>query len=165
MTENFASYADIQQIFVETPKKKQVTMFRATMTADVRRVCKKFTQDSHEIRAEEEPKLTSHEMLQYYVKISEKEKNRRLNDCLDALEPNQVVNFVKSVQRAAALDKLLVKCKFPSIAICSGLNQEDRIARYKQFMEFQKRIRVSVDFFCRGIDIERVNVVINYDKE
>ncbi|CAK0868940.1 unnamed protein product [Prorocentrum cordatum] len=171
---------DIQHIFVETPKKKQVMMFSATMTAETRALCKKFMQDPHEIRVDEESKLTLHGLLQYYVKLSEKEKNRKLNDLLDALEFNQVVIFVKSVQRAIALDKLLVECNFPSIraialdkllvecnfpsiAIHSGLNQEDRIARYKQFKEFQKRIMVSTDLFGRGIDIERVNIVINYD--
>jgi len=154
---------DIQQIFIETPKKKQVMMFSATMTAETRALCKKFMQDPHEIRVDEESKLTLHGLLQYYVKLSEKEKNRKLNDLLDALEFNQVVIFVKSVQRAIALDKLLVECNFPSIAIHSGLNQEDRIARYKQFKEFQKRIMVSTDLFGRGIDIERVNIVINYD--
>jgi len=154
---------DIQQIFVDTPKKKQVMMFSATMTAETRSLCKKFMQDPHEISVDEESKLTLHGLLQYYVKLSEKEKNRKLNDLLDALEFNQVVIFVKSVQRAVALDKLLVECSFPSIAIHSGLGQEDRIARYKQFKEFQKRIMVSTDLFGRGIDIERVNIVINYD--
>jgi len=154
---------DIQQIFIETPKKKQVMMFSATMTAETRALCKKFMQDPHEIRVDEESKLTLHGLLQYYVKLPEKEKNRKLNDLLDALEFNQVVIFVKSVQRAIALDKLLVECNFPSLAIHSGLNQEDRIARYKQFKEFQKRIMVSTDLFGRGIDIERVNIVINYD--
>jgi superfamily II DNA/RNA helicase len=101
--------------------------------------------------------------LQYYCKLEEKEKNRKLNDLLDVLEFNQVVIFVKSVQRATALDKLLQDCNFPSIAIHSGLKQEDRIARYKQFKEFQKRIMVSTDLFGRGIDIERVNIAINYD--
>merc|ERR1712207_90114 len=62
-----------------------------------------------------------------------------------------------------ALDKLLVECNFPSISIHSGLSQDDRIARYKQFKEFQKRIMVCTDLFGRGIDIERVNIVINYD--
>merc|ERR1712028_328893 len=79
------------------------------------------------------------------------------------LEFNQVVIFVKSVQRATALDKLLVECSFPSLAIHSGLKQEERINRYKQFKEFQKRIMVCTDLFGRGIDIERVNIVINYD--
>merc|ERR1712203_558260 len=154
---------DIQQIFIETPKKKQVMMFSATMTTETRALCKKFMQDPHEIRVDEESKLTLHGLLQYYVKLSEKEKNRKLNDLLDALEFNQVVIFVKSVQRAIALDKLLLECNFPSIAIHSGLNQEDRINRYKQFKEFQKRIMVSTDLFGRGIDIERVNIVVNYD--
>jgi len=154
---------DVQQIFVETPKKKQVMMFSATMSTDTRALCKKFMQDPHEIRVDEESKLTLHGLLQYFSKLSEKEKNRKLNDLLDALEFNQVVIFVKSVQRAVALDKLLVECNFPSIAIHSGLNQEDRIARYKQFKDFQKRIMVSTDLFGRGIDIERVNIVINYD--
>merc|ERR1712003_8016 len=154
---------DIQQIFLETPKKKQVMMFSATMTPEVRGLCKKFMQDPHEISVDEESKLTLHGLLQYYVKLTEKEKNRKLNDLLDALEFNQVVIFVKSVQRAIALDKLLVECNFPSIAIHRDLSQEDRIARYKQFKEFQKRIMVSTDLFGRGIDIERVNIVINYD--
>merc|ERR1719335_115156 len=154
---------DVQQIFMETPKKKQVMMFSATMSKETRELCKKFMQDPHEISVDNESKLTLHGLLQYYTKLSEKEKNRKLNDLLDALEFNQVVIFVKSVQRAIALDKLLVECNFPSIAIHSGLNQEERITRYKSFKEFQKRIMVSTDLFGRGIDIERVNIVINYD--
>merc|ERR1712194_908631 len=154
---------DIQQIFMETPKKKQVMMFSATMTTEVRGLCKKFMQDPHEIRVDEESKLTLHGLLQYYVKLDEKAKNRKLNDLLDALEFNQVVIFVKSVQRAMALDKLLQECSFPSLAIHSGLKQEERIEKYKQFKEFQKRIMVCTDLFGRGIDIERVNIVINYD--
>merc|ERR1719164_427492 len=148
---------------MKTPKKKQVMMYSATMTSDIRAVCKKFMSDPHEISIDDESKLTLHGLLQYFVKLTEKEKNRKLNDLLDALEFNQVVIFVKSVQRAIALDKLLVECSFPSIAIHSGLDQEERIKRYKQFKEFQKRIMVCTDLFGRGIDIERVNIVINYD--
>jgi len=154
---------DIQTIFIDTPKKKQVMMFSATMTDETRVLCKKFMQDPHEIKVDEQSKLTLHGLLQYYVKLEEKGKNRKLNDLLDNLEFNQVVIFVKSVQRAIALDKLLVECNFPSIAIHSGLQQDERINRYKQFKEFQKRIMVSTDLFGRGIDIERVNIVINYD--
>merc|ERR1740127_337126 len=149
---------DVQEIFINTPKKKQVMMFSATFTKETRELCKKFMQDPHEIRVDEESKLTLHGLLQYYVKLDEKAKNRKLNDLLDALEFNQVVIFVKSVQQAIALDKLLVECNFPSIAVHSGLSQEDRIARYKQFKDFQKRILVATDLFGRGIDIERVNI-------
>jgi ATP-dependent RNA helicase UAP56/SUB2 len=154
---------DVQKIFVATPKKKQVMMFSATLSGDIRGVCKKFMSEPHEIFVDDEAKLTLHGLLQYYTKLNENEKNRKANDLLDSLEFNQVVIFVKSVQRAVALDKLLCECNFPSIAIHSGLPQEERIARYKQFKEFQKRIMVATDLFGRGIDIERVNIVINYD--
>jgi ATP-dependent RNA helicase UAP56/SUB2 len=154
---------DIQEIFMLTPKNKQVMMFSATMTRETRELCKKFMQDPHDIHVDEESKLTLHGLCQYYVKLTDKEKNRKLNDMLDGLEFNQVVIFVKSKERAVALDKLLVECSFPSMAIHGGLKQEERIARYKQFKDFQKRILVCTDLFGRGIDIERVNIVINYD--
>jgi len=154
---------DIQHIFCQTPRKKQVMMFSATMNDEMRKICKKFMTEPHEITVEEESKLTLDGLLQYYVKLEEKEKNRKLNDLLDSLEFNQVVIFVKSVQRAIALDRLLVECNFPSIAIHSSLSQDERITRYKQFKDFQKRIMVATDLFGRGIDIERVNIVINYD--
>merc|ERR1719271_1044663 len=154
---------DIQKIFLQTPKKKQVMMFSATLNTEIRGVCKKFMQEPHEIFVDDEAKLTLHGLLQYYCKLSESEKNRKVNDLLDSLEFNQVVIFVKSVQRAIALDKLLCECSFPSVSMHSGLGQEERIERYKMFKEFQKRIMVSTDLFGRGIDIERVNIVINYD--
>jgi ATP-dependent RNA helicase UAP56/SUB2 len=154
---------DVQQIFVKTPKKKQTMMFTATLPAEVKAVCKKYMQDPHEIMVDDESKLTLHGLLQYYCKLAENEKNRKLNDLLDALEFNQVVIFVKSVARCKALDKLLQECSFPSISIHSGLKQEERIDRYKSFKNFNKRIMVATDLFGRGIDIERVNIVINYD--
>jgi len=97
------------------------------------------------------------------VKLQENEKNRKLIDLLDVLEFNQVCIFVKSVARAQELNKLLVECNFPSICIHSAMPQEERIARYKSFKEFNKRIMVATDIFGRGIDIERVNIVFNYD--
>jgi ATP-dependent RNA helicase UAP56/SUB2 len=154
---------DVQKIFIQCPKKKQVMMFSATMTKEVRDVCKKFMHEPHEIRVDEESKLTLHGLVQYYVKLDEDKKNRKLNDLLDVLQFNQVIIFVKSVQRCIALDKLLQECNFPSVAVHSGLKQQERIDRYKLFKEFQKRILVATDLFGRGIDIEKVNVVINYD--
>jgi ATP-dependent RNA helicase UAP56/SUB2 len=116
-----------------------------------------------EIYVDDEAKLTLHGLVQHYIKLSEVEKNRKLNDLLDALNFNQVVIFVKSVSRAAELNKLLVECNFPSICIHSGMSQEERLTRYKGFKEGHKRILVATDLVGRGIDIERVNIVINYD--
>merc|ERR1711935_1191979 len=129
---------------------------------DMRRVCKKFMQDPMEIYVDDS-KLTLHGLQQHYVKLAENEKNRKLNELLDALEFNQVVVFVKSVQRAIQLDKLLQECNFPSVAIHAGMKQEERIKMYQNFKDFKHRILVSTDVWGRGIDIERVNIVVNYD--
>ncbi|EER02287.1 helicase, putative [Perkinsus marinus ATCC 50983] len=154
---------DIQSVFIETPVKKQVMMFSATMSKEMREVCKRFMNEPHEIFVDDDTKLTLHGLQQYFVRLAENEKNKKLTDLLDALEFNQVVIFVKSVQRAIALADLLTECNFPAIAIHSRLKQSDRIDRYKQFKDFKKRIMVATDLFGRGIDIERVNIVINYD--
>ncbi|XP_050900565.1 DEAD-box ATP-dependent RNA helicase 15-like [Lathyrus oleraceus] len=116
-----------------------------------------------EIYVDDEAKLTLHGLVQHYIKLKEEEKNRKLNDLLDALDFNQVVIFVKSVSRAAELDRLLIECNFPSICIHSGMSQEERLKRYRGFKEGHTRILVATDLVGRGIDIERVNIVINYD--
>lgn len=79
-----------------------------------------------EIFVDDEAKLTLHGLQQHYVKLQENEKNRKLNDLLDSLEFNQVCIFVRSVQRANELNRLLVECKFPSICIHSQMPQEER---------------------------------------
>ncbi|KAF2810030.1 putative ATP dependent RNA helicase [Mytilinidion resinicola] len=154
---------DVQEIFRATPQQKQVMMFSATLSEDIRPICKKFMQNPLEIYIDNQEKLTLHGLQQYYIKLGEGEKNRKLNDLLDTLEFNQVIIFVKSTLRATELDKLLRECNFPSIAVHSGVSQEERIKRYKEFKEFNKRICVATDVFGRGIDIERINLAINYD--
>nr|GLL17291.1 hypothetical protein C5167_044120 [Ipomoea trifida] len=228
MLESLDMRRDVQEIFKMTPHDKQVMMFSATLSKEIRPVCKKFMQDvmscgkfylnsengnswpynkvsarrsptvgmdlvlgmlpsiiscslrllheapnmlyydvysfqPMEIYVDDEAKLTLHGLVQHYIKLTEMEKNRKLNDLLDALDFNQVVIFVKSVNRAAELNKLLVECNFPSICIHSGMSQEERLTRYKGFKEGHKRILVATDLVGRGIDIERVNIVINYD--
>ncbi|KAL1747317.1 P-loop containing nucleoside triphosphate hydrolase protein [Schizophyllum fasciatum] len=163
MLEQLDMRRDVQEIFRATPHHKQVMMFSATLAKEIRATCKKFMANPLEIFVDDETKLTLHGLQQHYVKLEEAQKNRKLNDQLDTLEFNQVVIFVKSVARAIELDKLLVSCNFPSISIHSGLQQEERINRYQAFKNFEKRILVATDIFGRGIDVERVNIVINYD--
>ncbi|XP_028642362.1 spliceosome RNA helicase DDX39B-like [Grammomys surdaster] len=110
---------DVQEIFHMTPHEKQVMMSSATLSKEIRPVCRKFMQD--------------------------------------------VVIFVMSVQRCIALAQLLVEQNFPAIAIHRGMPQEERLSRYQQFKDFQRRILVATTLFGRGMDIERVNIALNYD--
>jgi len=163
MLEQLDMRRDVQEIFRATPHEKQVMMFSATLSKDIRPVCKKFMQDPMEVYIDDEAKLTLHGLQQHYVKLKDSEKNRKLFELLDVLEFNQVVIFVKSVQRCVALSQLLIEQNFPAIAIHRGMTQEERLSRYQQFKDFQKRILVATNLFGRGMDIERVNIVFNYD--
>nr|WCZ58402.1 spliceosome RNA helicase DDX39B [Paratrimastix eleionoma] len=154
---------DVQAIFRHTPIDKQVMMFSATLPKELRPICERFMKDPVKVFVDDETKLTLHGLQQYYLQLTEQNKSRKLTELLDALEFNQVVIFVKSCERADALDRLLQSCGFPSICIHSGLVQTERNERYKLFKDFQRRILVATDIFGRGIDINRVNIVIQYD--
>jgi ATP-dependent RNA helicase UAP56/SUB2 len=117
---------DVQEIFRSTPTKKQVMMFSATLSQEIRPICKKFMRNPLEIYIDDETKLTLHGLQQYTIKLAETEKNRMLNDLLDELDFNQVIIFVRSTIRATTLDKLLRDCNFPSVAVHSGISQEER---------------------------------------
>jgi superfamily II DNA/RNA helicase len=155
--------ADVQSIFIKSPHEKQVMMFSATLSKEIRPICKKFMQNPMEIYVDDDTKLTLHGLRQHYVKLEDKEKNRKLFDLLDDLEFNQVCIFVSSVRRCQALWKLLVDQQFPATAIYGGLKQDERNSRFQEFKSFKKRILVSTDLMGRGIDVERVNIVFNYD--
>lgn len=158
---------DVQEIFRATPRHKQVMMYSATLSKEIRPVCKKFMQNvctftskyasyrssnsmliwilslykPLEIYVDDETKLTLHGLHQYYVKLAENAKNRKLNDLLDNLEFNQVCIFVKSGQRASELNKLLNQCNFPSICIHSQLPQEERLVVVKHIFAKRQQFR------------------------
>jgi len=108
-------------------------------------------------------KLTLHGLSQYYINLEENQKTRKLTDLMDILEFNQVVIFVRDKRRAASLNKILVESKFPSVVLHADMTTDDRIGTYNKFKKYEARILVTTDLAARGLDIERVNIVFNYD--
>ena len=155
--------SDIQRIFKDTPVNKQVMMFTATLSADIKVTCRKFMQNPREILIENDKQLTLHGLKQYYVKLDEREKISKLMDLIDQLQFNQVIIFVKSVKYAIKLAEVLVKNAIPSKAIHRDVPQDERIKIYEGFKQFKHRILVATEIFGRGIDIEKINIVFNYD--
>jgi len=99
----------------------------------------------------------------YYIKLTETEKNKKLIDLLDALDFNQVMIFVKSPPRAVALAHILRTSNFPANDLHSLMKQDERIQRFKDFKDNKFRILVSTNLTGRGIDVSKVNIVFNYD--
>jgi len=155
--------SDVIRVFKQTPINKQVMMFSATLPKDLRTLCKKFMRNPTEIFIDDEATLKLGNMQQYYVRLKENEKNGRVLALLDELEFNQVLIFVRTVERCQKLDKLLTDEGFPSIQMHRNMTQEERIHRYELFRDFHRRILIATNLFGRGMDFCRVNVVINYD--
>ena len=154
---------DVQKIFKKTPIDKQVMMFSATLPDETKDVCKKFMTKPVEIIVKEENKEHLEKLQQFYVKLNEDQKNKKLFDILDSVQFNQVIIFVNNIPRCETLSDILNKNFFPSIAIHADLPQEERIKKFDRFKEFRMRIMVATELYGRGVDFLKVNTVINYD--
>ena len=82
---------------------------------------------------------------------------------LDAAEFNQLVVYVSSNARARALAQLMEGWCFPCICVTSAMPVAERMRHFIAFKERKAPILVTTDLFGRGIDVERVNMVVNYD--
>jgi superfamily II DNA/RNA helicase len=161
---NMDMRTQVQGVFRKTPRHKQVMMFSATLPEDIRPVCRRLTKNPMEIYVDDQAKLTLHGLLQFYVNLPEEsQKNRKLLDLLDGIDFNQVIIFVKSQDRAEQLGKILKTNEFPTVVIHGRMKQEERVRRFQLFKSYGKRVLVSTDLMGRGIDINKVNVVVNYD--
>ncbi|KAJ4842599.1 hypothetical protein Tsubulata_025112, partial [Turnera subulata] len=152
----------VQQIFQMTPRGKQMMVFSATLRQEIRAAIRNLTNDPMEIYfggAE----LNLRGFVQHYIRLTEAEKNRKLNDLLDAVDFNQVVIFVSSLLEARAVEDCLRDCNFEYCRIDRDMSEERRLESYKRFKEGSCRILVTTDIVGMPTPVvERVNVVINH---
>jgi len=156
---------DVQRIFFKTPKDRQVMMFSATLSPEIREICKKFMQHPKEVIIDEGKQLRLAGLRQYSMMLREDEKTRKLTEIFDSVDFNQVFVFVKSVQRAKKLNEILQTEGFPTIALFGSMPQKTRDERINIAKSDSQnaRIMVATDLCGRGVDFKSVNVVINYD--
>eukprot|EP01083_Nonionella_stella_P128549 389541_1 len=102
-------------------------------------------------------------MSQYHCIVSEKQKTRRLVEILDILDFKQVAIFTRTKERAYILNNVLSQIAFPTVCIHGDMEQSERFRKWICFKEYKYRILVATNLFGRGIDLEKVNCVINYD--
>lgn len=82
---------------------------------------------------------------------------------MDDIEFNQVIVFTQKCKYADKLNEIISGEGFPSIVSSGSMPTEKRIQVYNQFKEGKYRVMVSTDLLGRGIDIEKINVVFNFD--
>jgi ATP-dependent RNA helicase DDX6/DHH1 len=139
----------------------QKLLLSATFPNTVKVFKDKHMQDASVVNLMEE--LTLKGLTQYYAYVEEKQKVHCLNTLFTKLRINQSIIFCNSHTRVELLAKKITELGFSCYYIHSKMQQEDRNKVFHAFREGTVRNLVCSDLFTRGIDIQSVNVVINFD--
>ena len=140
---------------------KQILLFSATFPATVKEFSNKHLKRGYEINLMDD--LTLRGVTQYYAYLEERQKVHCLNTLFSKLQINQSIIFCNSSQRVELLAKKITELGYSCFYIHSRMPQHERNRVFHDFRNGKCRNLVCTDLFTRGIDIQSVNVVINFD--
>jgi len=143
------------------PPDRQILLYSATFPCTVDQFIKRHMHNPYEINLMEE--LTLKGITQYYAYVQEKQKVHCLNTLFSKLQINQSIIFCNSTQRVELLAKKITELGYSCFYIHAKMRQEHRNRIFHDFRNGACRNLVCSDLFTRGIDIQAVNVVINFD--
>merc|ERR1719494_1411558 len=143
------------------PDNRQVLLFSATFPVSVKDFKDRYLKKPYEINLMDE--LTLKGITQYYAFVEERQKVHCLNTLFSKLQINQSIIFCNTVQRVELLAKKISQLGYSCYYIHSRMQQQHRNRVFHDFRAGQVRNLVCSDLFTRGIDIQAVNVVINFD--
>jgi len=153
----------VQHIFSYLPDTTQIALFSATMPQEILDLTQEFMKNPVRILVKSE-NLTLEGISQFYVSVSnEEQKFDVLTDIYDTISVSQGIIFVNSKQKAIYLKELLEKKNFMIGIIHGGYNQYERNDILMNFKSGKTRILITTDILSRGIDIQQISLVINYD--
>ncbi|BFZ13695.1 hypothetical protein BsWGS_16734 [Bradybaena similaris] len=151
----------LDSIIGHLPKDRQIMLYSATFPLSVESFMRKHLKNPYEINLMEE--LTLKGVTQYYAFVQEKQKVHCLNTLFSKLQINQSIIFCNSTQRVELLAKKITELGYSCYYIHAKMNQQHRNRVFHDFRQGLCRNLVCSDLFTRGIDIQAVNVVINFD--
>lgn len=153
----------IYEVFQRLPPNVQVVLISATMPKEVLAVAQNFMRDPIRIMVKRD-ELTLEGIKQYYVDVGEeKYKFETLCDLYGSLSITQAVIFCNTRRKVEMLTDLLSRKDFVVSALHGEMSQLDRNKIMKDFREGKSRVLITTDLLARGIDVQQVSVVINYD--
>jgi ATP-dependent RNA helicase DeaD len=153
---------DVERILRMCPNGRQTMLFSATIPPPIERLAQTYMYDPVKISITPE-KLTVDAIEQAYVEVDAKAKTEKLIDVLRQEEPEQAIVFCKTKIGTARLDKRLREKGLPSKALHGDMSQGQRDGVMISFKEHKSPLLVATDVAARGLDIEHVTHVINFD--
>ena len=153
----------IYDIFQYLPETMQVGLFSATLSPEVMDLTNKFMKNPVNILVKND-QLTLEGIKQHFVKInSDQDKLDCLKDLYSLLSLSQSIIYCNSVKRVNTLYDSLIKDNYPVTLIHSNLDKVERQDNYKKFITGKYRVLISTNLTSRGIDVQQVSTVINFD--
>jgi ATP-dependent RNA helicase DDX6/DHH1 len=151
----------IEQLLQFHPKDRQIMLFSATFPRSVQAFSTKNMDRPYEINLMDE--LTLRGITQYYAFVEEKQKVHCLNTLFSKLQINQSIIFCNSTNRVELLAKKITELGYSCFYSHARMLQANRNRVFHDFRNGVCRNLVCSDLLTRGIDIQAVNVVINFD--
>lgn len=141
----------------------QIALFSATMSKDLIELSKKLLRDPMKILVKSEA-LSLEGIGQYYVlQDTDSQKMDTLKDLYNSISVSQCIIYCNSLRRVIDVFDTLKKEGFPVCCLHSDQTREQRETAYTEFKSGMYRVLVSTNITARGIDIQQVSTVINYD--
>jgi ATP-dependent RNA helicase DeaD len=153
---------DVETILAGTPDDKNVALFSATMPAQIRRLSKKYLNDPAEITVKNKT-TTSANTTQRYLMVSYPQKVDALTRILEVENFEGMIVFVRTKNETETLAEKLRARGFSAMAINGDVAQVQRERTVNQLKSGKLDILVATDVAARGLDVERISHVVNYD--
>ena len=153
---------DVETILADTPAEKQVALFSATMPSQIRRISKKHLNDPVEVTVKTKT-TTSANITQRYLMVSYPQKVDALTRILEVENFEGMIIFVRTKQVTEALAEKLRARGFSAAAINGDVAQAQRERTINQLRDAKLDILVATDVAARGLDVERISHVVNFD--
>ncbi|WP_256979190.1 DEAD/DEAH box helicase [Rhodococcus sp. 06-462-5] len=153
---------DVERILSDTPEYKQVALFSATMPAAIRKISKQYLHDPVEITVKTKTS-TAPNITQRYVQVAHQRKLEALTRIFEVEEFEAMIMFVRTKQATEELAEKLRARGFSAAAINGDIVQAQRERTIGQLKNGQIDILVATDVAARGLDVDRISHVINYD--
>ncbi len=153
---------DIENILRETPKERQTTLFSATISTPIRRIAEQYMREPATVTVDRK-QLTVASVDQRYYLVNKDDKLAVITRLLESEAVGSTLVFTKTRAGSGTLANELTQRGYPSEALNGDLEQQARLRVLDRFRSGQLKILVATDVAARGLDIDDISHVFNYD--
>ncbi|QEP43680.1 DEAD/DEAH box helicase [Ectothiorhodospiraceae bacterium BW-2] len=153
---------DVETILEQTPTERQIALFSATMPAPIGRIAARYLRQPEEITIKSQTR-TATTITQKYRVVAAHHKTEVLTRILEGREYEGVIIFVRTKNSTTELNEKLLARGYSASALNGDMDQSIRQRTVDQFKKGKIDILVATDVAARGLDVERVTLVVNYD--